>query len=76
MRMTKVKYDNDVPAMNRLAVDTEKLCELLSCGRPTAVKIGDLAKARIEVGVNETSKRPRLLWNVQKIQEYLNEISK
>jgi len=50
-----------------LAVDTPTLCELLCCGRQTAVQIGDLAHARITMN-------SRVLWSVQKVREYLYDI--
>lgn len=53
---------------NRLAVPTKELQSMMCCGRDTALKIGMSAKARIKVG-------KRVLWNVAKIQEYLNQIS-
>ena len=51
-----------------LAVDTPTLCKLLCCGRQTAVQIGDLAHARITMN-------SRVLWSVQRIREYLDDIS-
>lgn len=54
--------------MNQVTVTTENLQNILDCGRPTAVEIGTLAKARIEVG-------RRVLWNISKIQRYLDGIS-
>ena len=51
-----------------LGVDTESLCKLLDCGRHTAVQIGDLAHARITMN-------SRVLWSVQRVKEYLYEIS-
>lgn len=54
--------------MNQVTVTTENLQNILDCGRPTAVEIGTLAKARIEVG-------RRVLWNVGKIQKYLDSIA-
>ncbi|MFR3175978.1 MAG: hypothetical protein ACLT3G_02885 [Acutalibacteraceae bacterium] len=51
-----------------MAVDTESLCKLLDCGRHTAVQIGDLAHARITMN-------SRVLWSVQRVKEYLYEIS-
>jgi len=50
---------------NRLTVNTETLAEMLDCGKATAVKIGDAAKARIRLG-------KRVLWNMRKVQEYLD----
>lgn len=52
----------------RLAVDTKELQSMLCCGRDTAVKIGTEAKARLQFG-------KRVLWNVEKVQEYLNHVS-
>ena len=52
----------------RIAVDTKELQTMLCCGRETACKIGTGAGARIHIG-------KRLLWNVEKIQAYLNSIS-
>lgn len=52
----------------RLAVDTPELQAMLGCGRTTAVKLGTEAKARIQIG-------KRLLWNVEKVQAYMNSIS-
>ena len=54
--------------MNQVAVTTENLQNILDCGRPTAVEIGTLAKARVEIG-------RRVLWNVSKVQKYLDSIS-
>lgn len=50
------------------AVDTETLQGLLTAGRKTAVEIGTAAGARIQVG-------RRVLWNVAKVQKYLDAIS-
>ena len=58
-----------VPAGHkRLAVTTDELQALLGCGRKSAVDVGELAEARIQLG-------KRVLWNVQKVQTYLNLIS-
>ena len=54
--------------MNQVAVTTENLQNILDCGRPTAVEIGKLAKARGEIG-------RRVLWNVSKVQKYLDSIA-
>ena len=54
--------------MNQVAVTTENLQSILDCGRPTAVEIGTLAKARVEIG-------RRVLWNVSKVQKYLDTIA-
>ena len=52
----------------RLAVTTDELQALLGCGRKSAVDVGELAEARIQLG-------KRVLWNVQKVQTYLDLIS-
>lgn len=64
MNRTK-RTDYDIECV---AVDTEKLQGLLSSGRKTAVEIGTAAGARIQVG-------RRVLWNMNKIQKYLDMIS-
>lgn len=51
-----------------MTADTLHLMEMLQVGRATAVQIGTEAEARIQIG-------RRVLWNVEKIREYLNEIS-
>lgn len=53
---------------SRLAVDTKELQGMLCCGRDTAVKIGQEAEAKMKFG-------SRVLWNVAKVQEYLNTMS-
>ena len=54
--------------VGRLTVTTEELQVLLGCGRKSAVDIGELAEAKIQLG-------RRVLWNVEKIKIYLNLIS-
>ena len=76
MKEKDIQYRGDVMraiqksemVMNQVTVTTENLQNILDCGRPTAVEIGTLAKARIEVG-------RRVLWNISKIQRYLDGIS-
>lgn len=55
-------------AAERRTVDTVGLQAMLSSGRKTAVEIGTAAGARIQVG-------RRVLWNVKKVQQYLDAIS-
>ena len=50
------------------SVNTATLVEKLDCGKATAVKIGEKAGAKIRMG-------KRVLWNVSKILQYLDEIS-
>ena len=66
MRTTK-KF-SDVKPEDKKLVDTEDLQAILCVGRQTAVKIGKTAKARVQVG-------KRVLWNVSKVQKYIDEIS-
>lgn len=51
-----------------ITVDTEGLKSLLNCGRNSAVEIGKQAGAEIRIG-------KRLLWNVAKVERYVNAIS-
>lgn len=59
---------NNLSPDKMLTVDTPTLCQLLCCGRQTAVQIGDLAHARITMNT-------RVLWSVQRVREYLYNIS-
>lgn len=49
---------------DKILVDTEGLKTLLSCGRMSAMKLGNMAGARVDVG-------RRVLWNTDKIRQYL-----
>ena len=51
-----------------ISVDTAELMKMLHVGRKSATDIGIMANARISLG-------RRVLWNVKKIQLYLDEIS-
>lgn len=64
MRETKAKGKTE----NQLLIDTDGLREMLSSGRPEAVKIGEEAGARVQRG-------RRVFWNVRKIQAYIETIS-
>ena len=66
MRATQKDSTNN--NCDKLTVDTNGLQSLLDCGRVTAVEIGTQAEARIEVG-------KRVLWNLRKIQKYLDSIA-
>ena len=55
-------------SMNDLTVDTAGLQNLINAGRKTAVDIGVAAGAKITIG-------RRVLWNVSKIQKYLDEMA-
>lgn len=51
-----------------LTVNTRLLMQMLGCGKPTAVKIGTAAGAKIVIG-------RKILWNVNIVQRYLNNIA-
>lgn len=66
--MNKTKTTNNITLSDRISVNTETLANYLDCGRSTAVKIGTDANAKIIIG-------KRVLWNINKIKEYLDSIS-
>lgn len=52
-----------------LLVDTPMLAsDVLHCGTVTAVRIGNDAGARVQIG-------KRVLWNLKKIENYVNTVS-
>ncbi|MDO5392871.1 MAG: hypothetical protein Q4F24_17535 [Eubacteriales bacterium] len=57
---TRYDFEN----LPKILVDTEELRFMLSCGRVTALKIGELAGARVDVG-------RRTLWNAKKIMKFI-----
>lgn len=65
MRTKKEKLDLD---RFGLLVDTPRLMELCSSGRQNAIGIGTAAQARVQIGRS-------VLWNVKKIQQYIDLIS-
>lgn len=58
------KTQNREIQTDKILVDTEGLKTLLSCGRMSAMKLGNMAGARVDVG-------RRVLWNTDKIRKYL-----
>jgi len=60
--------NNNLDLTRKLTVDTKELQEILSLGRKSAVEIGKAANAQIVVG-------KRIVWNLSKIQDYLNKIA-
>lgn len=66
MKTTKTTQDIQLPF--KITVTTEELQYILSCGRDSAIQIGESAEARVQIG-------RRVLWNVEKIKEYINQIS-
>ena len=63
MRKTKTAETN-----NKVSVNADTLAKILDCGRPTAMKIGEAAGARIQIG-------KRVLYKVDKIERYLDELA-
>lgn len=66
--MIATKKFNNVNTNDKIAITTEELQSMLSCGRSSAVQIGQMAEARIQIG-------KRVFWNVKKIKEYIDLIS-
>lgn len=62
--MYKTKIQNENPML----INSAKLREMLGCGRYSAEKIGKEAKAKIKVG-------KLVLWNVEKVKNYLDSIA-
>lgn len=56
------------PDRQSITVTTQELQAMLSCGRKSAVDIGELAEARVQIG-------KRVFWNVEKVKTYINLIS-
>lgn len=53
---------------DRVTLTSDELALVMGCGRKAAVNAGIEAGARIKIG-------RRVLWNVKKVQEYLDQIS-
>lgn len=51
----------------KLAVTTEELASMLSCGVGTAKEIGEKSGARLNLSTRRT------LWSVEKVREYIVE---
>ena len=66
--MNATTNTNSIPLNERMTLSTQELMQVLSCGRATAVEIGMQAQSRIVIG-------RRVLWNADKIREYLDSIS-
>lgn len=66
--MNATTKKNTVPVNQKITCNTEELMQLLSCGRFTAVKIGNEADAAVRYGRT-------VLWNVKKVMDYVNRIA-
>jgi hypothetical protein len=53
--------------LEKIAVTTEELAEMLSCGIGTAKKIGERSGAKLDFGTR------RVFWCVERVKEYLLE---
>lgn len=62
------KKTNEMDIRDRLCVTREELATLLSCGQATADRVAKEAGAKIYIG-------KRVLISVEKVQNYLREIS-
>lgn len=63
MRKTKTAETS-----NKVSVNAETLAKILDCGKPTAMKVGEAAGARIQIG-------KRVLYKVDKIEQYLDSLT-
>lgn len=63
-----MRTDNSTSIDNSLAVSTSVLMKMLNCGKPTAIRIGTEAGAKIIIG-------RKVLWNPRIIRRYLDDIS-
>lgn len=66
--MNATTKNQKIDLTRKLTVDTQELQQILSLGRKSAVEIGNMANAKIIVG-------RRVVWNLQKIQDYLYNIA-
>ena len=66
--MRATKQFNNVDTQSKITINTDELQAMLSCGRDSAIQIGEAAEARIQIG-------KRIFWNVEKIKSYINSIS-
>lgn len=60
--------ESNLDITQKLLLNTQELQAILSCGYSSAVKLGMDAQAKIKIG-------KRVLWNRQKVEAYLNEIT-
>lgn len=66
--MNKTTKTENASFLGKALVTTPELQGMLSCGRVTALQIGQNAGARVSIG-------RRVLWNTRKINSYLDAIS-
>lgn len=66
--MNATRQFNNINIENKIAITTKELQSALSCGRYSAVQLGEAAGAKVQFG-------KRVFWNVEKVKAYINEIS-
>lgn len=66
--MNATRQFNNIDIQSKIAITTSELQSMLSCGRYSAIQVGEAAEAKVQFG-------KRVFWNVQKVKEYINEIS-
>jgi len=59
---------DNITITDSLAINTAMLMKMLNCGKPTAIRIGVAAGAKIVIG-------RRILWNPRIIRRYLDNIA-
>lgn len=64
--MNQRKY-KDLKVNEILITDIDGLCKMLSIGKMTALKVAELAEARVELPSAKTAR-----YNIDKIREYVN----
>lgn len=57
--------EKDIIQLPKLAVTTEELAAMLSCGIVTAKEIGEKSGARLDLATRRT------LWSVDKVREFI-----
>ena len=63
-----MRKTNTIETENRITVSAENLAKMLDCGRATALKVGNEAGARIQIG-------KRVLFKMDKVEKYLESLS-
>lgn len=66
--MNKTQMNKAVDTANKITVSLDTLAGMLDCGRATATQIGEAAEAKVRIG-------RRVLYNVTKVQTYLDSIA-
>ena len=67
MKFTNANNTATVAENEQLLVDTKGLRKILNCGHSTAVKIGEQANAKVQIG-------KRVLWSKKAIDAYIESV--